>query len=193
LYRPDLDYAARFTVWAARQPTWKQRIQAQYRHWVAGNPNYGANDVSNKPADDVVMAGDLPYPPRNPGNTHKTFSPDPWKDVRGTTTPPPSERLGSILMEAHNLVHGPRQDAYGHPANDFSRTAALANVLLAGKLRADLDARDVALFMVAVKLSRQVNKHGRDNLVDAAGYLETLRMVEGFLSPLSAADAASEV
>ena len=58
------------------------------------------------------------------------------------------------------------------------------NVLLAGKLRADLDARDVALFMVAVKLSRQVNKHGRDNLVDAAGYLETLRMCEDFLSTL---------
>ena len=40
------------------------------------------------------------------------------------------------------------------------------------------------MFMVCVKLSRQVNKHGRDNLVDAAGYLETLRMVEEFLTPL---------
>ena len=39
--------------------------------------------------------------------------------------------------------------------------------------------------MVCVKLSRQVNKHGRDNLVDAAGYLETLRMVEDFLAPLA--------
>lgn len=148
--------------------------------------------MTHKPADDVVMAGDLPYPPRNPGNTHKTFSPDPWKDVRGAATPEDramrgnqQERLGSILMEAQALVHGPRQHAYGHPANDFSRTAALANTLLAGKLKADLDARDVALFMVCVKLSRQVNKHGRDNLVDAAGYLETLRMVEDFLTPLA--------
>lgn len=121
--------------------------------------------------------------PNNPANTR---TPLPWKDVRGTATPPaPAGRVDSILLEAHALVHGPRQHAYGHPANDFSRTAALANTLLAGKLRADLDARDVALFMVCVKLSRQVNKHGRDNLVDAAGYLETLRMVEDFLAPLA--------
>ena len=131
----------------------------------------------------VEMPGDLPYP-ENPRNTYSA-TPLPWKDVRGTATPPaPAGRVDSILLEAHALVHGPRQHAYGHPANDFSRTAALANTLLAGKLKADLDARDVALFMVCVKLSRQVNKHGRDNLVDAAGYLETLRMVEDFLAPL---------
>ena len=181
---PDLDYAARFTEWAARQPTWKQRIQAQYRRWIAGNPNYGANDVSEiKPADDVVMPGDLPYPER------KTATALPWAGVRGTpqVTPQVAPHVGddgSILLEAQRLVHGPRQDAYGHPANDFSRTAALANTLLAGKLSRDLDARDVALFMVCVKLSRQVNKHGRDNLVDAAGYLETLRMCEDFFGGL---------
>ena len=178
---PDLDYAARFTDWAARQPTWKQRIQAQYRHWLGRNPNYGANDVSYKSADDVAMPGDLPYPPRNHGNTHKTFSPDPWKDVRGTPEPAPA---GSLLLEAHNLVHGPRQHAYGHPANDFSRTAALLNIILAGKLRDELDAADVALMMVCVKLSREVNKHGRDNLVDAAGYLETRRMVLDYFHKL---------
>ena len=175
--RPDLDYAARFTEWAARQPTWKQRIQAQYRRWIAGNPNYGANDVSEiKPADGVVMPGDLPYPER------KTATALPWAGVRGTpqVTPQVAPHVGddgSILLEAQRLVHGPRQDAYGHPANDFSRTAALLNIILAGKLRDDLDAADVALMMVCVKLSREVNKHGRDNLVDAAGYLETRRMV----------------
>jgi hypothetical protein len=31
--------------------------------------------------------------------------------------------------------------------------------------------------MVAVKLSREVNKHKRDNLTDAAGYAECASMV----------------
>ena len=181
---PDTDFASRFSEWSARQEPAAQRIRRFYTQlFGTENPH-----MTHKPADDVVMAGDLPYPPRNPGNTHKTFSPDPWKDVRGTATPqvhPLHGRADSILLEAHALVHGPRQHAYGHPANDFSRTAALANTLLAGKLKGDLDARDVALFMVCVKLSRQANKHGRDNLVDAAGYLETLRMVEDFLTPLA--------
>jgi hypothetical protein len=31
--------------------------------------------------------------------------------------------------------------------------------------------------MVALKLSRECNKHGRDNITDACGYLETLMLV----------------
>ncbi len=31
--------------------------------------------------------------------------------------------------------------------------------------------------MVGVKISREVNTHKRDNLVDAAGYLRTLEML----------------
>ena len=84
---------------------------------------------------------------------------------------------GSILVEAERLVHGPRQAAYGHPSEDFARTAALANVLLAGKLLHPLEARDVAVLMVCVKLSRETNAHKRDNLVDAAGYIECLNML----------------
>lgn len=86
------------------------------------------------------------------------------------------ERL-SILLEADGLVHGDRQKDYGHPREDFARTAALANTLLAARLKEPLTPDDVALFMVCVKLSRQVNAPKRDNLVDAAGYLETLSMV----------------
>jgi len=83
----------------------------------------------------------------------------------------------SILIEAHNLVHGDRGEDYGHPLDDFSRTAAIASVLLSGKLKAPLEAEDVALFMMAVKLSRIVNKPKRDSVVDLAGYAETFEMV----------------
>lgn len=79
----------------------------------------------------------------------------------------------SILQEAHRLVHGDRGADYGHPLDDFTKTAALFNTLRGTTLTAE----DVALFMVCVKLSREANRHKRDNLVDACGYLETLTMV----------------
>ena len=83
----------------------------------------------------------------------------------------------SILAEADRLVSGPRQGEYGHPGEDFADTAAINSVLLKAKLKAPLDARDVALFMVGVKLSRESRRPKRDNRVDAAGYLRCLDMV----------------
>lgn len=76
----------------------------------------------------------------------------------------------SILQEAHRLTHGPRRKDYGHPLDDYSRTAALVNALLAHKLREPLTASDAALVMCCVKLSRQVNAPKRDNMTDLAGY-----------------------
>jgi len=150
--------------------------------------HHGDVDESTRPA---------PFNPNNPP-PRTVATPDPWKGVRGTpapccretvTTPdvsggtaPFSDKDLSILTEAHGLVHGDRQATYGHPAVDFSRTAAIVNVLLAHKLSSDLGPEDVALFMVAVKLSRECHEHKRDNLVDAAGYLECRERVLRFLS-----------
>lgn len=94
------------------------------------------------------------------------------------TTREQPDRL-SILQEADLLVNGPRQADYGHPRDDFARTAALVNVVLARKLVQALEPQDVALFMVCVKLSRECNRPKRDNRVDAAGYLATLDMIVG--------------
>lgn len=79
----------------------------------------------------------------------------------------------SILPEAEKLVHGARQDDYGHPYEDFSRTAQMWSAILGQEVTAS----QVGLCMIAVKLSREVNKSKRDNLVDIAGYAETVRMV----------------
>ena len=76
----------------------------------------------------------------------------------------------SILQEAHRLTHGDRQKAYGHPLDDYTRTAAMVSAMLAHKLKEPLAPHEMALVMVCVKLSRQINAPKRDNMVDGAGY-----------------------
>jgi hypothetical protein len=80
--------------------------------------------------------------------------------------------LDDILKEAHEITHNDRNDAYGPPIDDYTRTVEIFR-LLSG---VDLTPEEGALFMVAVKLSRL--RHNidddaihRDSLVDAAGYL----------------------
>jgi hypothetical protein len=79
----------------------------------------------------------------------------------------------NILEEANSLVHGDRQAAYGHPLDDFTRTAAMWAAILGHPVTAE----QVGLCMCAVKISRQVNHPKRDNLVDLAGYAATVEMV----------------
>ena len=79
----------------------------------------------------------------------------------------------SVLLEAQGLVHGDRQASYGHPLHDFSRTAMMWSAILGTTVTAE----QVGLCMCAVKISRQCNAPKRDNLVDLAGYAETVQMV----------------
>lgn len=79
----------------------------------------------------------------------------------------------NILKEADGLVHGGRGVDYGHPIDDFSRTAAMWSAILGFPVTAE----KVGLCMVAVKISRQCNAPKADNLVDGAGYFETVNMV----------------
>ena len=77
----------------------------------------------------------------------------------------------TILQEAQRLVHGDRQAAYGHPYDDYSRTARMWEAML-GLHPGRISPRLACLMMVAVKLSREVNLPKRDNRVDGAGYFE---------------------
>jgi hypothetical protein len=85
----------------------------------------------------------------------------------------------SILQEADRLVSTDRQSDYGHPREDFAKTAKMITGVLLPKLKEnqEVSALEVALIMCCVKISREVNKHKRDNLVDLAGYAKTADMV----------------
>lgn len=89
-------------------------------------------------------------------------------------TPPRYPNL-TILEEAAAATSGPRQEDYGHPAEDFARTGRLWSAILGQPVSPD----EVGLCMVALKVSRLVNTPGhRDSLVDLAGYARTLEMIQ---------------
>lgn len=79
----------------------------------------------------------------------------------------------TTLQEAQRLVHGNRGEDYGHPLDDFSKTASMWSVILGFAVTAE----QVGLCMACVKISRQLNRPKRDNMVDLAGYAETVQMV----------------
>jgi hypothetical protein len=91
----------------------------------------------------------------------------------------------TVLEEANGLIFGARNADYGHPIDDFSRTGKMwAGVLRDWALSVtdpnnvpDVPPELVGLGMVCVKVSREVNKHKRDNLVDIGGYSGTLAMI----------------
>ena len=78
----------------------------------------------------------------------------------------------SILEEAQRLTSGDRQSDYGHPIDDWTRTAELWTALLRHKLKPgeSITWADGMRCMIAVKLSRDVHSMSRDNMTDTAGY-----------------------
>ena len=89
--------------------------------------------------------------------------------------------VASILDLAKSLTEGARQQDYGHPCDDFERTAQMWTAILRHKLgeHDTVSAEDIPLCMIAVKLARQSHRHKRDNLVDICGYARTAAMVAG--------------
>ena len=84
----------------------------------------------------------------------------------------------TILEEAARITAGPRQATYGHPLDDYTRTAAIWSAILGTEVTAE----QAVLCMIAVKMSRLSHEIGRDSIVDLAGYarcLERMRAKRG--------------
>lgn len=81
-----------------------------------------------------------------------------------------------ILEEALRITSGDRQAHYGPPDQDFARTAAMWSALFGDKLSSPFEARDVAMAMICLKLSRETHQRKRDNSVDGAGYFRCLHL-----------------
>jgi len=79
----------------------------------------------------------------------------------------------SVCAEADRIVASDRGNDYGRPIDDFSKTAVLWGVILG----IEITPEQVAMCMAQVKVSRELNKHKRDNLVDLIGYTKCLDMV----------------
>jgi hypothetical protein len=81
--------------------------------------------------------------------------------------------LPNILKEADRLTSTDRHQDYGHPRDDFAKTAALFSALTGMEFPVEW----VPLFMICVKLSREMHRHKDDNLIDLCGYARTLQLL----------------
>jgi hypothetical protein len=80
-----------------------------------------------------------------------------------------SKTAQTMASHAAMLVTGERADTYGHPLDDFTRTGLMWGAILG----VEVSAEQVALMMVALKISRECHTtHPQnDNVIDAVGYL----------------------
>ena len=72
----------------------------------------------------------------------------------------------TIFEEASKIISGPRRESYGPVEKSFVETASIWSVIL----KQEVTPQQVALCLIGLKLQREANAHGRDNLVDLAGY-----------------------
>lgn len=91
-----------------------------------------------------------------------------------------AQNVKTICQEADEITQGVRRADYGHPLDDYTRTAAIWTALLRHKLKdgAEITYQDAIRCMIAVKLSRDVNRAKRDNRVDIAGYAQCLQFAD---------------
>lgn len=83
----------------------------------------------------------------------------------------------TICQEADRIVSSDRGNSYGHPKHDFTRTGKIWSAILGVDY---ISPEQVGLCMIGVKLSRECNKHTRDNLTDMAGYAKCVDMIHSY-------------
>jgi len=80
----------------------------------------------------------------------------------------------SVLVEADQLTRGARQESYGHPSDNHSRTARFWSTYLDVKI----SPQQVCFLNVLQKIGRSMHAPDRDHLVDIVGYIRNVEMIE---------------
>lgn len=129
--------------------------------------------VTERLADAIASGGfnQAPWPTgkKVPPSAESLWARARVAEQQEATAPPET-----ITEEAQRLVLGDRQADYGHPADDFARTGRIWGAILGIP---DVPPELVALCMVGVKMSREVNSPKRDNRVDGIGYWLTDELI----------------
>lgn len=94
-------------------------------------------------------------------------------NILGIDTDSPVRESAKLVLRAIQLVGGERGQAYGHPLDDYTRTAEIFRAMT-GRF---LTAKEAATFMMAVKMSREQNAHRDDNVIDLVGYILCVDMI----------------
>lgn len=84
-----------------------------------------------------------------------------------------SSPIDEVLCQARELVKGDRQQDYGDATENFSAIAAGWAVIF----KDGVTPERVGLAMTWLKICRELNAHKVDNLVDAAGYLALVNLL----------------
>lgn len=97
------------------------------------------------------------------------------KIVRETKTEEQRRHLkeNGPCARAISLVYGDRHEDYGHPVDDFARTAQIWSAIVG----VEISPEQVPLMMIGLKISRLCHRMKRDSLDDGPGYFETLYLV----------------
>lgn len=86
----------------------------------------------------------------------------------------------NVCEVANDLVVGARQKEYGHPVDDFSRTAGGLTSYGFSFNGSAIEPEHIPIIMLLVKISRMVQSKEcwhRDSAIDICGYMRTGEMV----------------
>lgn len=116
------------------------------------------------------MPVNLSYFERSPSNPVPavipvSIQPQPTQEAQPTMT------RSDCLKAALSIVEGEREATYGTPEDSFSTIAAFWRTYLQGRVAGSIDAADVGVMMMLLKVARiSHRKDHLDSYIDAAAY-----------------------